>query len=42
MKMTAKNKFKLAGLINISDAFLGVLMFVIIIAAQQRSSTRIR
>lgn len=33
MEMTARNKFKLAGLINISDAFLGVLMVVIIIAA---------
>lgn len=33
MKMTAKNKFKLAGIFNITDAFLGVLMVVIIFAA---------
>ena len=33
MEMISRNKLKMSGLINISDAFLGVLMVVIIIAA---------
>lgn len=33
MEMTTKNKFKLAGLIYLSDALLGILLVVVIIAA---------